>query len=207
MAFSAKVGASIRIEGPRSEFFSQTLPTFVKNMTALDGQVLSEIERIINEGVWKNFQTLSRGGAVPQAGGGLAVAWLQVRHPSTIVAREKMGLSPYEPFLDTRGGSGRNVGKLARGYQRGGSLVRRPGVGAQWKPGMEVERLMRVHEKGGMRIGRSKKFPGLNSIRIPSRPSIFWSREMAQKVLQVMARTGSQKSLRSPTNLPPLGPR
>lgn len=198
---------SFRITGPRSEFFSQTLPTFVKSMTNLDGQVLSEIERIINEGVWRNFQTLSNGGDVAQAGGGLAVSWLQVRHPSTIVAREKMGLNPYEPFLDTRGGKGRNVGKLARGYERGGSLVRRPSVGAQWKPGMEVERLMRVHEKGGSRIGTSKKFPGLNSVRIPPRPSIFWSRDMAQKVLQVMAKTGSMKSARSPHNLPPLGPR
>lgn len=156
-------------------------------------QQRAAIEGIINRGILRNHERLANLGSVRQAGGGLAVSWLQVRHPITVNIRLNQGLQPLVPLLHGRGGF------LQRAYARGGVLRSAPD-GFTWeRRGGAGNRLMQAHEEGLRRLPtrNDASLPdSFRNMRLPARPSTFWSEEMHDQVMGIVKRHGVEEARR-----------
>lgn len=134
------------------------------------------IARLIKSGVEKNYHDLAWGGSIPLADGS-SLQWSRVRSRMTIAIRQSRGLGALFPILTL-------TGKLGAGISAGGTSTSN-GQTFTYNPAASVRALIQAHQYGLQPLpSRSSRsiFASKQERRLPPRPIMFWSSEMARQV-------------------------
>jgi hypothetical protein len=164
------------------------IQAIVKKLENLPSERRRELEAIVRRGIRSSFNTLSMGGSVQDASG-FGVRWSQVRHPMTRAIRQRRGLGAVFPILSL-------TGKLERGLF--GGTFSSSGNRLSYEPASSERALILAHQRGDYALPSRRGISTTRgrAVRLPPRPTVFWSKGMSEEV-SALARSTFNEQVRA----------